>query len=482
MSSNILLVILDGVRAKNTSLHGHYRETTPFLESFSDRATVYEQARSPGVESLSSHTSILTGYDVPEHGITSADCELEDGHLIWERLRNDHGYRTGVFTENPFLTNGTLAPDGAYDTVVDWRAEYLFPDAVDPKAFLEDGSPDIGSYLKACFRDSNPIGSLINGLSLKLESSRPTWLPTKYRTKVSAKTYVDRFLEWQGAGDGPWAACLNLMDAHMPYSPGTAHNIWDDGSALKYQAQIDNMTWEFSCGHRPTDELELLERLYDGAIHQMDAQLQYLTDRLDDRNQLEETLLVVTSDHGEGFGEPSRVRPDTNVVGHGASGIHEVLTHVPLIVKYPGQSEGKRVTEPATLTQFPDVAIHTIENSGRSSFVPPDGVVVSHAAGDKTPKIHDKIGNYCDDLWPFTGTGRAVYEEDDGGAVLKHVSWRSESATVRVPDAQSAKVDPGNPERINSIYDTFQDVGIRRSAEDTIDSATKEHLSDLGYT
>jgi arylsulfatase A-like enzyme len=136
--TNVLLVILDGVRAQNTSIHGYHNETTPFLSSFVERATIYEQARSPGVESLSSHTSILTGYHIPEHGITSSDCHLSDGELIWEQLQ-DKGYKTGVFTENPFLTKGTLAKDTAYDTVIDWREEYPYPDSVDPKTFIKDG-------------------------------------------------------------------------------------------------------------------------------------------------------------------------------------------------------------------------------------------------------------------------------------------------------------------------------------------------------
>jgi len=479
---NVLLVILDGVRAKSTSLHGYERETTPFLQSFAEQATVYEQARSPGVESLSSHTSILTGYHVPEHNITSADRTLKEGELIWESLRLEDEYKTGVFTENPFLTKGTLAKEIAYDTIVNWQAEYPFPEGVDPKSFVENGSPNIYEYLKACIRNRHPIGSLFNGVALQSEASFPSLLPDRFRSKAAAKTYADAFLEWEAEQSGPWGACINLMDAHMPYSPNKEFNLWDDGSSLKLQSKIQNTLWEFNCGHRPLEQLHALNDLYDGAIRQMDAQIEYIVNRLANRGELENTLLVVTADHGEGFGERSRIRDDTPVVAHGAANIHEVVTHVPLVVKYPGQTAGERIKKPATLTRFPAVARATIAGEEAPSFVPEDGIVVSHVAGEQTPKIHDKIHDYCDDISPFTGTGRAVYEPNDDGSVTKYVTWGTESATIRIKDSQTATITAEDEDgKVDHVYEKLTDKDVRQADEDQIDDATREHLKDLGY-
>lgn len=91
MKPNILLVVMDSVRASNTSLYGHENETTPFLESLAESSTVYEQARSSGSWSLPSHTSLFTGYNVAEHGIVEPENRLEEGHTIFETLR-DEGY------------------------------------------------------------------------------------------------------------------------------------------------------------------------------------------------------------------------------------------------------------------------------------------------------------------------------------------------------------------------------------------------------
>ncbi|MFB6196932.1 MAG: sulfatase-like hydrolase/transferase, partial [Halobacteriaceae archaeon] len=72
----------------------------------------------------------------------------------------------------------------------------------------------------------------------------------------------------------------------------------------------------------------------------VDAQLGRLLKALDRRNVLDETLVVVTSDHGDGIGERSRVQSGFRVAAHSA-GIHESLLHVPLVARFPGQHDGK---------------------------------------------------------------------------------------------------------------------------------------------
>lgn len=64
---NILVIILDAVRARNCSLYGYHRETTPFLEEFADRSIVFTQARAPSVASLPSHASMFTGLHTWEY-------------------------------------------------------------------------------------------------------------------------------------------------------------------------------------------------------------------------------------------------------------------------------------------------------------------------------------------------------------------------------------------------------------------------------
>lgn len=140
---NILLVVLDSVRARNTNLHGYSREATPFLESFAQRSTIYEQARAPGVGSPQSHTSMFTGLDVEEHQLTDSSRQLRPGHTIWEALA-ERGYDTGVFSRNTYLTADTIGLSDTFQEVVSAHST-RFPSALAPPRHrfwkgIEDGT------------------------------------------------------------------------------------------------------------------------------------------------------------------------------------------------------------------------------------------------------------------------------------------------------------------------------------------------------
>jgi len=175
-------------------------------------------------------------------------------------------------------------------------------------------------------------------------------LSAALRASSSADTYADLFFEWQAGRDGPWAACVNFMDAHTPYSPSPDHDHWGGKRARRLQDSMDNQIWEFYGDRRPWWQLSPLEGLYDGAIHRIDEQIRHIVTELKSKDAFDNTLLVVTSDHGEGFGDRSLIRNRFRVVGHQARGLEESLLHVPLLVKSPGQTDAETVTTIASLT------------------------------------------------------------------------------------------------------------------------------------
>lgn len=81
---NVVLFVMDCVFAANTSLDGPERDTTPFLRFFSNRATVFEQARPPGPKSPGSHVSMVTGLHVEERNVVSNGERLRPGVTVWE--------------------------------------------------------------------------------------------------------------------------------------------------------------------------------------------------------------------------------------------------------------------------------------------------------------------------------------------------------------------------------------------------------------
>lgn len=486
-SPNVLLIVMDSVRAANTSLHGHEHETTPFLEEFAEQATVYEQARSPGTWSLPSHTSIFTGMHVAEHGVTRARHRLKPGHTIFEELSKD-GYETGVFSENTWITDMEVGLKDTFDTIEGAR-NLPYPDAVDPSNFvLSEGQGKYVDFFKHCLERDDTVKSLVNGAFTKIAWDYPKLLPDRFKSSTPARVYADLFLDWQEEQDGPWAACVNFMDGHLPYLPDDEHDKWGGPKLQNLQNEMDDQVWEFNGGQRPWWQRKALEGLYDGTIHQMDSQIRRVVETLKERGELDDTLLVITSDHGEGFGELSRIRgdkgsprPNARVAAHGA-GIHEVLTHVPLVVQFPSQDDIVSISDAASLTQFPSVVKNVVNGEDRhDAFVPEDPVVVS-SHGLEEP-MEERAQRYTGDFYRFNGDARAVYNDADDD-VAKWLSWREKRATVRVNGAKSSyKSDDSDEGHVDEVFKKFEDLGVRddSSGMDDVDEATKQRLEDLGY-
>lgn len=472
MHPNVLLVIADSVRARNTSLHGHSRDTTPFLENFGERATVYERAYAPAPKSLTSHTSIFTGLAAEEHGITFRDTALAPGNTVWETLADEHGYSTGVFSANTFLTKLDVGLKDAFDHVYDGRS-LPREDGLDPREYLaSDGSPAYAQFLRDALRSRSVVPSMHNGVAVLRQSGSGS---------RDARRFVNAFLEWERERDGPWAACLNLMDAHTPYLPPAEHNQWADERTREIGAEIDGHVWEFQCGHRPWGQLERIEAIYDEAIHYVDAQLERLYEELERRDDAEDTLLVVTSDHGEGFGEESRIRPDTRLAGHGEAKLHEVLLHVPLLVKAPGQERGATVSDPVSLSLFPDAVETAVSGDSESRLFDSGGPVLATAVGLQDAD-NDGAGRYCDDLSSFMGRGRAVYETTPNG-VRKHMTWKDHSVSLALEaDGTVRQLEDGSTrDRVVAAFSGVEDAGVARENRSEVDEETLQELKDLGY-
>ncbi|MFC6836290.1 sulfatase [Halomarina ordinaria] len=471
MPPNVLLVVLDSVRARNTSLHDPTLTTTPALSTLAEEATTYRNARAPSSWSLPSHASLFTGRHAHEHGVYSTRDRLPSGHTIFESLAED-GYETGVFSGNPFLVTTNNGLKDAFDHVGSPKP-LRFPDALDPRAFVfDEGTGQYADYLRACLDHDRPLHSLCNGLELKLRSDLPDLPGLGGPDVVHAPTIVDDFLQWEAATDEPWAACMNLMDAHAPYRPETL--VEGDETLVGLEGRIEDYIWDFYAGDHPWWLLRAMEPLYNDAIRDADAAVGHLVETLRARGVLDDTLLVVTSDHGEAFGEPSETARRHRVAGHGRYAIEELL-HVPLVVRDPGQTTARVVPDLAPLTGFPD-AVEAVRAGERSSFAA-DGPVPASVEWHDTHLL-DADRREAMALEELTAGARVVYEHD-GEGVVKTVRRGDRTATLRVPSA----LEKYHDERVTPAALDHFDAGrpLAAARDDDYDDATMEHLRDLGY-
>jgi len=476
---NVLLIVLDSVRADHTSLHGYCNDTTPFLETFAREATVYEQARAPSIWSVPSHVSIFTGLDPHEHLVNSPQDVLEPEQTVWDRLSRKWNYATGVFTSNTYLTE---VPNGLADAFdhVDRRRRVPHPEALTMRKFVAADERGYLGYLKACWRHEDPGRSLLNGVTELGRNNIPGTIEDRIFPGDDCYTHVRNLQKWVEETDSPWAVCLNLMDAHAPYDPAEEANLWDDGSLPALQSSLEHPVWGFTSGREPWWKREALRALYDGAIRQMDAALERLVSWLESTGELSDTLLVITSDHGEGFGERGLVRPDVRYTAH-TYGIGEPLLHVPLLIRRPGQESGDSISRVATPSAFPAVVQGYLEENHDVSFTVGGG---RHLCSSVCrPSNIERAREYQDDISMLQDDAYALYE-DTGEHIYKYVEWGSDTCEVtlsKTPRPQPVSVERGVSTPVPSMFEeSAKDLRAGQSNAE-ISAATEDRLKELGY-
>ena len=306
---NVLLLILDTVRAQNLSLYGYARSTSPQLERIAQTSTVFDRAFSSSPWTLPSHASLFTGRWPNE---LSADWQrpLDDTFpTIAEVLRHE-GYATAGFVANLYYCSAQFGLTRGFTR-------------------YEDHPLSVGMIVQRSWL----ARTIYRSLSRVLGNHQ-------LLARKDAARLTDDFLAWlPKRGNRPFFAYLNYYDAHEPYLPPSQFR-WRFGAANpKY--------WLREPAYRYSDEeIQDLRDAYDSAIAYLDNQLGRLFRELDERDLLDSTLVIITSDHGEEFAEHE-------VVDHGNS-LYAPALHVPLLIRFPGNARRRqRVDHPVSLRQLP---------------------------------------------------------------------------------------------------------------------------------
>jgi arylsulfatase A-like enzyme len=313
---NVILIVWDTVRGDHTSLLGYERDTTPHLRRLAAEATTYTTAFSTADLTLTTHASMFTGLYARQHGAVCSSPQHIEGAPLAESFRTmpeilaNAGYATiGVAANSSYLVPQWGLAQGfqGYGVRAEIPVEPLAP-AILLRSFLR---PVLRPFLATQDLDSRFARAAdVNGDAFAmLDRSRPKM--------------------------GSFLLFLNYMDAHAPYSPPAPYD-------RRYEPQMSpvdfrSYTQAMKAVNRERAPIRLNDRRkliaqYDGGIAYMDEQLGNLLDGLKRRGLYDDSLIIVTADHGEEFG-------DHDVMEHGLS-IYQGSIHIPLVIKYPHSHEG----------------------------------------------------------------------------------------------------------------------------------------------
>jgi arylsulfatase A-like enzyme len=318
---NVLLLVLDTVRARSLSLHGCQRETTPFLWRFAERGVRFDCALAAAPWTTPSHASFFTGR-WPHELSDNWYGKLDDTYPTLAEVLSGHGYRTAGFVAN-------VAYCG-YQTGLDRGFTYYEDHSVSP------GEVFLSSRLCRAVGESALVRRAI-----------------RYYDIPGRKKAADinrRFLDWMGHDDRrPFFAFLNYYDVHEPYLPPPPFDrLWQSevprrNHLLRYWQR---QGWRSAKEEMSPAEVQAELDAYEACLAYLDSQVGRLLAELDGRGVLENTLVIITSDHGEQFGEHG-------LFGHGNS-LYLPLLHVPLLMAFPARvPAGASVNMPVSLRDLP---------------------------------------------------------------------------------------------------------------------------------
>ena len=462
---NIVLVVLDSIRAANCSAYGHERSTTPHLERFAGEGALFEQATSVGCWTLPVHASLFTGLYPSRHGVTiSAEALSTDVPTLAERL-SSAGYRTACFSNNAYISSASGMTRG-FEHVDDiWRV-------TNPRGV---SLPGLSQRIKALER-RGPLLRPIVGLLRRAKRLRATWKAWRSRRDSGAEYTNARIRDWlaSSADDRPFFIFVNYMEAHEPYLPpypfnrrfvAGRFNPWRVVRSAGRREEILSQE-----GRRRAEDLEILEGLYDGTIAYADERVRELTEAVDGVADSDATFVAVTSDHGDAFGEHGHL-------GHRLT-LYEELLRVPLVIRFPRLFRaGSRVSTPVSIGDlFPTILDAAgLDAGGDSDFRTLRDRV------EPLPIIAENTG-------PKSIGGLVSRTYRDGNMkLLWRADGRHELYDLRADPGERRSLVTDDPatarafeDRLESWRRTMEDRRLS-TADADYDEETLERLKGLGY-
>jgi arylsulfatase A-like enzyme len=363
MRPNVLLIIFDTARADALEPYGAERGASPAVGDLARRGEAMPNLYGPACWTLPSHASLFTGLlpratgliTRPGGGIRAcrAPMEAQRDRLLPEVLRRA-GYETAAVSTNVWVSEVTGFATGfeRFVTVNSGRQGRLHDqrrrarlawDLEGVRARVDDGAQEAGHILR-------------------------TWIEQR--------------------GERPTFWFVNLIECHSPYLPPRRYN--DLGLIDRWRAAEEarrhltlNSIWRASAGgfDVPDAALERMRRLYAGAIEALDDWLAAILEALDREGALDETLVIVTSDHGENFGEGG-------LMGHAYS-LDDRLIRLPCVSAGPGAFASREVHSLAALPRLIAEAVGLEQHPWQNGLPAPGSAVAQFGppAGPEDPRV-----------------------------------------------------------------------------------------------
>jgi arylsulfatase A-like enzyme len=310
---NLLLVTLDTLRADHLACYGNRIVQTPVLDALAADGCLFEAAFAQAPTTTPSHCSIMTSTYVTRNDSLNG-CAMKVGFATLAEILQANGYETTAFVSATPVRSTNSGLQRGFD-------------------YYEDSI----SLYKSLLRNDEYQFVLLTYLFVRMQNSR-----------IPGYIVSNRALSWlEKRGQGPFFCWLHYFDPHDPYDAPAPYRDMYDG-------KID-----------PNLPYVLDRSRYAGEVTYTDYELGRIIKALKDKGLYDDMLIIVTSDHGEAFGER---HGDITEYRHGQH-LYDTTQHVPLIIKLPGaKAAGKRIKDIVQLIDLAPTLLDYLDASLPGSF------------------------------------------------------------------------------------------------------------------
>jgi arylsulfatase A-like enzyme len=361
---NVVLIVMDTVRAASLGLYGYARDTTPHLKRWAQRGVLFEWALAPAPWTFPSHCALMTG-QWPSKLSMSWPPALDPAYPTLAAFLTSRGFLTAGFAANTYWCSYESGMDRGF-------------------THYEDYPLTTASILGSTMPGRWILENVLNSRGFHGRK----WIRCKSR---DADAINHSFLDWlarQQLRHRPFFAFLNYLDAHEPFLP-------PEGNETRFGLRASSPSesrmlleyWDRNKLNLSDHDVQLVRDSYDNCIAALDRRIGSLLDELDRRGVLRDTFVIITSDHGEEFGEHG-------VFNHGFS-LYAQEVHVPLLIISPAAPPVRSISQPVSLRDLP-ATIVDLSAAGAGSIFPGRSLAAcwqqtSAAAGSRATRAFSEV-------------------------------------------------------------------------------------------
>jgi arylsulfatase A-like enzyme len=481
---NVVVVVMDTVRARTCPSAGDGQIGTT-LTGLAKSGTAYSNAFATAPWTLPSHGSLFTGQYPSKHGAHADHKRLPEKPVTLAEQFRTAGYETVAVSNNTWISEEFGFGRGFETFFKTWQYAQTDTD-LGTVARSEEGTDALWTLGKRLF-DGNPFVNALNAVYGKF--FRKQYDDGAKRTNQWIESWVDSRAE-----DRPFFLFVNYLEPHLAYDPPKtyAEPFLPDGISYQEATAVPQDAWGYIAGTIDLSERELkaLRALYRGEIAYLDEQLGNLRDALASAGALEDTVFVVTSDHGENIG-------DHGLMDHQYS-LYDTLIHVPLVVDGGSFANGGVRDELVSLVDLAPTLLDEadIEPTDKTSFQgrsfrpnadsDPRSAVFAEYCAPQPPMeaLERRVGEISEAVERFDRSLRTV--RTDTHKFVRGSDGSTEAFDLTADPGEQRPIGDGQAEHVATLESTleawlgsFETADV--SGDVSMQDETRDRLEDLGY-